>query len=615
MSGSNNVRGPTSALTEFLREAGITATTVARRAATRNQEPVAGPSRTRADNEGDQEQAEDLVDANEATPRRPRTWTARGDDGYASDNLDEPEDEEKPTPATKKRKLTKAAEAKLKAKAKKNAKKGTKGDDDDNDSEEDAYTALSKSLWTNSSAKPPVGNFENCAKCEKQFTVTKYTMAANPGPGFLCHQCAKASGADPFKKPAAPKKRKAAADKRTIVNFEEKRFPALVTICIQLITKHINDVEALGDIGTLNMEAISKALSKNRGLTPENANLFYDVSNTTLTLFDATNLPSPSLTTLAYLNPNLTKLRLDFCGHLDDTAMGTFTTSLPSLTHIDLLGPFLVRVDAWKAFISAHPSLEVFLITQSPRFDLSCIQALNEHCGASLTALRLKEVGKLDDAFLGEIAKIAEKGAGRLRFLDLSDPMTSCSEEAMIELLRLAGPALRSLDVSGHDLLTDTFLTEGLGAYTLILEELTLSHLQELTDAGVAAFFDAWKGQPLTKLDMGRNHELQSDALMALLRHSGKSLEVLSINGWKAVGESALRLMCKLGLELRKVDVGWCREMDDFVVKDWMEGDGSASSGCRKLQEIKVWGCNKITTRCPKKKGISIYGIESHTVI
>jgi DNA repair protein RAD7 len=34
----------------------------------------------------------------------------------------------------------------------------------------------------------------------------------------------------------------------------------------QLITHYIDDVEALGDIGSLNMEEIAKALSKNRGL-------------------------------------------------------------------------------------------------------------------------------------------------------------------------------------------------------------------------------------------------------------------------------------------------------------------------------------------------------------
>ena len=156
--------------------------------------------------------------------------------------------------------MSKAAEAKLKAKEKAKAKakgkgkgKGKKGDDDDyeddSDEDEDAYTALSK-MWKDT-AKPPVGSFEECARCKKQFTVvclllfvihqriqiqlqTKYTLAANPPPGFLCHVCAKASGADPFKKPAAPRKRKAPADKRNVVNFEERRFPSLATLCIQV---------------------------------------------------------------------------------------------------------------------------------------------------------------------------------------------------------------------------------------------------------------------------------------------------------------------------------------------------------------------------------------------
>lgn len=104
--------------------------------------------------------------------------------GFASDELDEPEgdtvedeamdidDEEKEKPS-KKRKLTKAAEAKLKAKEKKKA--GQKGSDDE-DGDEDAYTALSKSLYTNGASKPPIGSFENCAVCGKQFTV-------------VCHLC------------------------------------------------------------------------------------------------------------------------------------------------------------------------------------------------------------------------------------------------------------------------------------------------------------------------------------------------------------------------------------------------------------------------------------------
>jgi len=84
-------------------------------------------------------------------------------------------DEEKEVVSTsKKRKLSKAAEAKLKAnEKKKKGKKGKKGSDDDDD--EDAYTALSKSLWASNTQRPPIGNFEVCSACEKLFTVVSLT--------------------------------------------------------------------------------------------------------------------------------------------------------------------------------------------------------------------------------------------------------------------------------------------------------------------------------------------------------------------------------------------------------------------------------------------------------
>ena len=120
-------------------------------------------------------------------------------------------------------------------------------------------------------------------------------MAANPPPGWLCHICAKSSGQDPFKKPAAPRKRKAPADKREITHFVENRLPTLVSLCIKLVAKHIDDVDSLGDIGALNMEALAKAMSKSRLLTAENAKLFYNTTNTQLTLFDATSMSFCSL--------------------------------------------------------------------------------------------------------------------------------------------------------------------------------------------------------------------------------------------------------------------------------------------------------------------------------
>jgi len=311
------------------------------------------------------------------------------------------------------------------------------------------------------------------------------------------------------------------------------------------------------------------------------------------------------------LNPNLSSLRLDFCGHLDDAAFKLFITSLPGLTHLELLGPFLVRSPSWQKFFKSHTILESFLITQSPRFDLDCAASMVKNC-KGLKHLRLKEIGKLDDDFLEELEGLG----GSLRLLDLSDPSKSCSEEARISLLGVIGTSITHLNLSKHVFMSDTFLEDGLKPYARSIEHLSLAHLPELTDQGVADFFDTWEAPPLQYINLARNHELSSKALESLLKHSGSRLQDLTVNGWKNVEEPALRLIGRYGVEIRTLDVGWCRAMDNFILKLLLDGEevhGVRRGGCPRLKEVKIWGCNKITDDCPGKKGVSIYGVETHT--
>ncbi|KAH9961086.1 RNI-like protein [Russula dissimulans] len=539
----NNVRGPTSALTEFLRESGISHALIRRRGQQQQQQQAeAGPS-----------------NASGSGTRTPLE--------------------------------------KQKAAAKKRAKKH---DNDDYEDDEDEYTALSKSLWTNKSSnpKPPVGSLEKCAKCSKQFTVTKYTMVANPPPGYLCHSCAKASGADPFKKPTAPRKRKSAAEKRIVTNYQKRKFPTLVSLCTKIISKHINDVEAFGDIGSINLDKIIRVLCRNRSLTPENATLFYDVKNTNLSIYDGTKLEQNALKTLALLNPNLTSLRIDFCGHLDDAVLDAWSTSLPSLTRFELLGPFLVRVPAWVRFFQSHLQLEAVLLRHSPRFDLECMSTL-ANCCSSITELCLKDIGKLDDTFLPYISSFRQ-----LKQLDLSSPQTSCSEGGLIDLLEKCGARLTHLDLSGHEELGDDFLKYGIQEYAPNLVSLKLDNLPALTDEGVAVFFRTWQPSVLSNLSIARAPNVGTQALPALLECAGSTLSTLSINAWNETTAEALTDIAN-AQELRTLDIGWNREVDNFVIKAIMDG-------CPKLEEIKCWGCNRVTAGCPRKSNVSLLGVESH---
>ncbi|KAJ7267618.1 hypothetical protein B0H12DRAFT_1098014 [Mycena haematopus] len=456
-------------------------------------------------------------------------------------------------------------------------------------------------MWTNT-PKPAVGSFADCATCEKQFTVTKYTMASSSGSGFLCHPCAKAGGNDPFKKPAAPRKRKTPAEKRTVVHIEERAFPTLVTMCIDVISRNIDDVEAFGDIGGLNVDAISKALSKSRSLTSENATLFYGAQNTTLALYDTTNFSPDGFSTLGYLNPNLTSLRLDFCGPLNDTVMASWNTSFPNLVSLELLGPFLVREGPWIAFLKAHPNLEAFLITQSPRFSLECLETLVANSKKTLRRLGLREVGKLCDEWLEFIAEIEN-----LTYLDLAEASCSLTDDAVVTLLAAVGANLAHLDLSGHSALTDDVLAHGLDPHVPNLTSLALTHVPELTDAGVSAFFGTFENGGLHRLNLSRNSELGTEALEAIIAHSPR-LEELNINGFKDVAETAVNELAGLR-DLRKLDVGWCRSVDDWVVKKILEG-------CRVLTELKVWGCNRVEGKWGEtRRGVKIHGIESQSVL
>jgi DNA repair protein RAD7 len=290
--------------------------------------------------------------------------------------------------------------------------------------------------------------------------------------------------------------------------------------------------------------------------------------------------------------------------------------SLPHLKRLELLGPFLVTPAGWKSFFEGHPSLEGFLINQSPRFDLACLQSLLSCCGATLNTLRLKEVGKLDDDFLSEIAG---KSGVAWKYLDLSSPSSSCSTEALAELIHEVGASLTHLDLSGHlEGVTDVFLNQALLPHAQALTSLRLSGCIELTDGGVSELFTGWKragaASNMQHLDLSRCHLLAGLALEALLLHCGPVLRTLNINGWRIVPQESLAALPSSARSLETLDVSWCREVDDFFVKDVLnECSGGPGRGSG-IREISLWGCNRLTAACPRKWGVSVGGVEAHSI-
>jgi DNA repair protein RAD7 len=328
---------------------------------------------------------------------------------------------------------------------------------------------------------------------------------------------------------------------------------------------------------------------------------------------------------MANLNPQLQRLHLHCCGQLDSSVLQYWAqlTTFQSLTRLELFAPYLVRDEAWQTFLTSKGAqLTGFLITNSPRFDEPCMLTLVEHC-TKLEDLKLSELGKLKDSWLTHLHQLT-----LLRSLALSRPTESLTDEPVVELLGTIGARLEHLDLSGNDELTDVMLRDGIGMNCKSLQSLALSGITQLTDEGAATFFKQWKrdegsyqnveemkdgmdvdlpvtNRPLSNIDLSQNPELGTDALLALLLHSGPQLVKLSINGWKSTGENALNVFAKHAPKLEELDVGWCHEVDDFVVAKLLgmgQGDEDRrSAGCVNLKVLKVHGCNRVTSACPTK--------------
>jgi DNA repair protein RAD7 len=298
------------------------------------------------------------------------------------------------------------------------------------------------------------------------------------------------------------------------------------------------------------------------------------------------DLEQNALRALANLNPNLTTLRLDYCGRINDVVIASWNTSLPSLTNIELLGPFLVRAPAWQSFFKAHPNLNSFRITQNPRFDVECVKELVKN-SPGLTELRLREIGKMCDDFL----EVLQSLGSVLTHLDLAYPGNPglVGEMALMSLVEKLGPNLQHLDLSGVTSITDKFFISCMKCHASKLDSLVIADLEEITDEKIGQFFLEWKeNSGLTSVDLSRNHNLSSLALDGVLQHSGSRLKSLNINGWKTTSNESLNAIAELATHLTKINVGWCREVDDFVLVKIQEE-------CKDLKDLSCWGCNRVT--------------------
>lgn len=635
--GVNGIRGPNSALTEFLRNEGITDAFRQRRLRDLN-----------GANQDDHAPTEDNTTTGTETPEPTTTDDnlgnvtpeVRTESGLIQGDDEDEDDEEI-------RQMKRAAKRKLKAARRGGRRLRSQGspdgnssssdsdsdanfsdDDDDDEDEDDLNNEIKK-----------FGEDDECVDCGKTFELSVSSRFIKEQAGYLCHECNQLLKAKERKLRAnqlnARKRRKKVA--QALLNKSEIKVPKLQDVCIKKITENIEEVDVLGDIGQVNMNRISKILSKNRSLNNKTMTLFLTPDLKRLEFWDCSNVDSDSLNKIASFCPNLESLTLFMCGQLHNDNLQYFATNLTKLHDLALNGPFLISDVMWQDYFEeAGSRLTKFEIRNTHRFGNDSLISLLENTGKNLTSLKLS---RLDGLNSSEIYGLIPHYIldSKLTDLEISYPQDEelISDDLIITILSITGDTLTLLNLDGCSSLTERFLLEGVVKFCPNLTHLSIQHLDQITNEGFAKAFKEY-GQinqgGLIEVYLTKCIGLGDEAVYELFQHSSHTLVELSINSLHLITNDFLHQVFTEDLhqfkkKLRELeennsrkyykhigfplltyfDVGFVRAVDNEVLE-------LIGESCPQLKVIEVYGDNRCTSRARFRNGLMVIGRQSDEI-
>ncbi|KAK6354342.1 hypothetical protein TWF730_008749 [Orbilia blumenaviensis] len=648
----SHVSGPNSALTEFLREKGIDTTRIQNLAGAairaRNDENrrranvdaaaiIAARDAADAEDEEDEDWDEEVGESS-ATASVHRKKTSKAPDEDNDEEMLDVEEEEpiktrrgRPSraAATTEIKLTVASKRKRKSTA---TVKDSEDEFEEEDEAEEELVAVRATRSrkptkaqlkrkkaeerrrmeeeegsdfedpTNSASAPVPGQIAFCADCDCRFTVTPYSRSSDSGDGLLCYKCGNKNA--PAEKVARKKKQTTRTNKksqaRALLDGDASAVKSLQEICINLVAKHIDDVETLGYIGSHNVDKISQIICKNRRLNDDTVKLFFEPAEHLVRFYDCSKVSANSLREIGALVPTVRRLHLGWCGLMNDECLDYYGTQLRQLTSLELYGAFNVTEECYVRFFQTiGRRLTEFAIGDTSRFKVAALEALVDNC-PDLEVLRLRVITHLDDESVRLLT-----GLPNLRVLEITDPGQSITDGPIVDVLNTCGSGLSELTLDGCAELTDETL-RAIHYSCGRLDVLNLAEVELLTNDGISQLFTDWpRNYGLKELSLKRCDNLQSAGFARIIDHSGRTLEKLSVNSCKDIDVDAWNFLQEVNLpQLEVLDVSFVRSVNDSVVETILKA-------APELKSLKVWGCHKITDACTWREGVMLVGREA----
>ncbi|KAJ9623741.1 UV-damaged DNA-binding protein rad7 [Knufia peltigerae] len=562
---ANRIRGPQSALTDFLASHNISAQQIHQDYQRRVQE-AERQAQHNAQNNNDDKENEDEEDEDDIVERQKR-----------------------------KRKEEKAL---LKIKQSKEFKRRKHEQDDDFEQDDDE---LAKSMLAKS--KPLPGQLDNCEVCGKRFTVTPYS-GTGPDGGLLCTKCSKELK-DEKKKEAKAAKKKVAAPRGRRRQTESDRMmgdvkpgaKSLLEICVRHVANVAHDIDEFGDMPQYLLDRLSQIFSKQRVFTPRVLELFLRPDVDRINVYDCGKLEKEDFQKIFAFMPNLESVNLRFAGQLKDDVIMYMADKCKKIRHLQLGATNLVSDNAWiELFRSLGPQLESLKLSElndSLRDDT--IKELVKNC-PNLKRLKLRSCSYVTEESLESFCTLTQ-----LEHLTLAIAQDT-SADTLSKLVSTVGHNLRTLCLEEFSELDDTVL-DAIKSSCTRLSKLRIRGSSLCTDGAFAGLFDNnCPFPPLVCADFADNRDIDSMnpdgpeddpvgfgslALTALMNHSGPRLKNLDLKSCRHITHAAL-LEAFDGLKrypaLTDIDLSFVTQVDEVVLVGIFKS-------CPSLAKLAVFAC------------------------
>ncbi|CAN7114610.1 unnamed protein product [Brassica rapa subsp. narinosa] len=363
--------------------------------------------------------------------------------------------------------------------------------------------------------------------------------------------------------------------------------PTLTELCMRVLAENSEAIESLHLVPDHLKKKISSLVSDSSKVDKAFMQLLVDDSPSEVSVKNCVDLEEEDLTQILSECDRVSLqvvLNLDLCGRaMTENAITEFLKrspyGFPSLTRLSLQGAFCLTDNALALISRSAPLLRVVNLCDCSLLTFQAVKILADYFGSTLRGLN---IGGCQGIKPCDVFRISLSRFEKLSSLSVAG--LEGIHDVVVEFCTSRGSSLTDLSLASCVGVNDGTLWT-VGRYCPNLEALDISELDSLTDASLKEITDGCRSLRSVKFTRNR---FSDEGVAAFLEVCGGSINNLSLNNVRNVGQETAISLAKYCKRLHYLDLSWCRKLTEEELRQIM-------SCCSLLRSLKLFGWTQVT--------------------